>query len=314
MDPVTRGDPESPLLWTRKSTYKLRAALREHGHEIAPRSVYNLLRESGYTLPSNRKSEAGTSHPERNEQFEHIYQQVRGLLAAPQPVISVDAKKKDNRGTFKNHGKESHPTGKAPQVRVYDLLDQERGNAMPYGVDALARDQGWVSVGIRHETAAFAVATIRAWWQQRGKPLYTKAKELYITAEGGGSNGSRGRLWQTELQRLAKALHLTIPVAPCPPGTSKWNKIEPRMFSFIAKNWRGRPLLDRVTVVTLIGNTKTKTGLTITARLDDKRYAKGRKVSDQELRSLNLKRDPFHGEWNYSIVPQTSRNKEVINA
>jgi transposase len=314
VEPVTRGDPESPLLWTSKSTYHLSEALQQQGHQISQRSVYNLLRESGYTLQANRKRDEGASHSDRNGQFEHIYQKVQGFLATRPPVISVDAKKKENLGNFKHAGTEYHRSGKAPQVRVDDFLDQERGKAIPYGVYDLAKDQGWVSVGISHDTAEFAVATIRAWWRQMGKPLYKQATELYITAEGGGSNGSRVRLWKTELQRLANALHLTIHVSHFPPGTSKWNKIEQRMFSFISKNWRGRPLLDSVTVVNLIGNTKTKTGLTITARLDPKRYEKGRRVSDQELRRVNLQRDPFHGEWNYSILPQTPRNTEVINA
>lgn len=314
VEPVTRGDPESPLLWTSKSTYHLSEALQEQGHQISQRSVYNLLRASGYTLQANRKRDEGASHPDRNAQFEYIYQKVQSFLARTQPVISVDAKKKENLGNFKNPGQEYHPTGKAPQVRVYDFPDKALGKAIPYGVYDLAKDQGWVSVGISHDTAEFAVATIRAWWQQMGKPLYKQATELYITADGGGSNGSRVRLWKTELQRLATALHLTIHVSHFPPGTSKWNKIEHRMFSFISKNWRGRPLLDRVTVVNLIGNTKTQTGLTITARLDAKRYEKGRRVSDQALRRVNLRRDPFHGEWNYSIVPQSPRNRKVINA
>jgi transposase len=314
VEPVTRGDPESPLLWTSKSTYHLSEALQQQGHQISQRSVYNLLRESGYTLQANRKRDEGASHPDRNAQFEYIYQKVHGFLARTQPVISVDAKKKENLGNFKNPGQEYHPTGKAPPVRVYDFPDKVLGKAIPYGVYDLAKDQGWVSVGISHDTAEFAVATIRAWWQQMGKPLYKQATELYITADGGGSNGSRVRLWKTELQRLATALHLTIHVSHFPPGTSKWNKIEHRMFSFISKNWRGRPLLDSVTVVNLIGNTKTKTGLTITARLDAKRYEKGRRVSDQTLRRVNLHRDPFHGEWNYSILPQAPRNREVINA
>ena len=314
VEPVTRGDPESPLLWTSKSTYHLSEALQEQGHQISQRSVYNLLRASGYTLQANRKRDEGASHPDRNAQFDYIYQKVRSFLARTQPVISVDAKKKENLGNFKNPGQEYHPTGKAPQVRVYDFPDQALGKAIPYGVYDLAKDQGWVSVGISHDTAEFAVATIRAWWQQMGKPLYKQATELYITADGGGSNGSRVRLWKTELQRLANALHLTIHVSHFPPGTSKWNKIEHRMFSFISKTWRGRPLLDRVTVVNLIGNTKTKTGLTITARLDAKRYEKGRRVSDQALRRVNLQRDPFHGEWNYSILPRSPRNREVINA
>jgi transposase len=314
VEPVTRGDPESPLLWTSKSTYHLSEALQEQGHQISQRSVYNLLRASGYTLQANRKRDEGASHPDRNAQFDYIYQKVRSFLARTQPVISVDAKKKENLGNFKNPGQEYHPTGKAPQVRVYDFSDKALGKAIPYGVYDLAKDQGWVSVGISHDTAEFAVATIRAWWQQMGKPLYQQATELYITADGGGSNGSRVRLWKTELQRLANALHLTIHVSHFPPGTSKWNKIAHRLFSFISKNWRGRPLLDRVTVVNLIGNTKTKTGLTITARLDAKRYEKGRRVSDQALRRVNLQRDPFHGEWNYSILPQSPRNREVINA
>jgi len=276
--------------------------------------VYNLLKESGYTLQSNRKRDEGTSHPDRNAQFEYIYQKVQRFQAATQPVISVDAKKKENLGNFKNSGREYHPSGKAPQVRVYDFLDPEQGKAVPYGVYDLTEDQGWVSVGISHDTAEFAVATIRAWWQQMGKPLYKKATELYITADGGGSNGSRVRLWKTELQRLANDLHLTLHVSHFPPGTSKWNKIEHRMFSFISKNWRGRPLLDRVTVVNLIGNTTTKTGLTIKARLDDTRYAKGRKVSDYDMRLLNINRDPFHGEWNYALAPQAKRNTEIIHA
>jgi transposase len=306
VDPVTRGDPESPLLWTSKSTYHLSEALQQQGHPISQRSVYNLLRESGYTLQANRKRDEGASHPDRNAQFEYIYQKVQCFLATRQPVISVDAKKKENLGNFKNPGLEYHPIGKAPRVRVYDFLDKALGKAIPYGVYDLAKDQGWVSVGISHDTAEFAVATIRTWWQKLGKPLYKHATDLYITADGGGSNGSRVRLWKTELQRLAKALHLTIHVSHFPPGTSKWNKIEHRMFSFISKNWRGRPLLDRVTVVNLIGNTKTKTGLKIMARLDSKRYETGRRVSDQELRRVNLQRDPFHGEWNYSILPHLS--------
>jgi transposase len=303
VDPVTRGDPESPLLWTSKSTYHLSEALQHQGHPISQRSVYNLLRESGYTLQANRKRDEGASHPDRNAQFEYIYQKVQDFLARTQPVISVDAKKKENLGNFKNPGQEYHPTGTAPRVRVYDFADKALGKAIPYGVYDLAKDQGWVSVGISHDTAEFAVATIRAWWRQMGKPLYKHATDLYITADGGGSNGSRVRLWKTELQRLANALHLTIHVSHFPPGTSKWNKIEHRMFSFISKNWRGRPLLDRVTIVNLIGNTKTKTGLTIRARLDTKRYEKGRRVSEQALRHVNLYCDSFHGEWNYSIVP-----------
>jgi transposase len=314
VDPVTRGDPESPLLWTSKSTYNLSAALRQHGHQISQRSVYNLLKERGYTLQSNRKRDEGRSHPDRNEQFDYIYQKMHAFQAATQPVISVDAKKKENLGNFKNPGQEYAPTGKAPQVRVYDFLDPAQGKAIPYGVYDLTEDQGWVSVGISADTAEFAVATIRTWWQQMGKSLYKQATELYITADGGGSNGSRVRLWKTELQRLANDLHLTIHVSHFPPGTSKWNKIEHRLFSFISKNWRGRPLLDGVTVVNLIGNTKTKTGLTLQARLDDRRYEKGRKVSEQEMQLLNISHDPFHGEWNYSLAPQGMIIKKVINA
>src|SRR4029453_5341378 len=304
VEPVTRGDPESPLMWPSKSTYHLGDALQQQGHQISQRSVYNLLRESGYTLQANRKRDEGASHPERNAQFEYIYQKVQCFLATRQPVISVDAKKKENLGNFKNPGLEYHPIGKAPRVRVYDFLDKALGKAIPYGVYDLAKNQGWVSVGISHDTAEFAVATIRPWWQKLGKPLYKHATALYITADGGGSNGSRVRLWKTELQRLAKALHLTIHVSHFPPGTSKWNKIEHRMFSFISKNWRGRPLLDRVTVVNLIGNTKTKTGLTITARLDAKRYEKGRRVSDQALLRVNLHRAQFHVVFIHYLYPR----------
>jgi hypothetical protein len=273
-----------------------------------------LLRESGYTLQANRKRDEGGSHPDRNAQFEYIYQKTQRFLAQTQPVISVDAKKKENLGNFKNPGQEYPPPGKAPRVRVYDFLDKALGKAIPYGVYDLAKDQGWVSVGISHDTAEFAVVTLRAWWRRMGKPLYQHATDLYITADGGGSNGSRVRLWKTELQRLANALHLTIHVSHFPPGTSKWNKIEHRLFSFISKNWRGRPLLDRVTIVNLIGNTKTKSGLTIRARLDTKRYEKGRRVSDQAFRRVNLHCDPFQGEWNYSIAPQSRRNTEVVFA
>lgn len=314
VDPVTRGDPESPLLWTSKSTYHLSEALRQQGQPISPRSVYNLLRQSGYTLHAKRKRDAGASPPERDAQFEYISQKGHRLLATRQPVISVDAKKKENLGNFTNPGQESHPIGKAPRVRVDDCFDKALGKAIPYGGYDLAKEQGWVRVGISHDTAEFAAATIRAWWQKLGKPLYKQATDLYITADGGGSNGSRVRLWKTELQRLATALRLTIHVSHFPPGTSKWNKIEHRLFSFISKNWRGRPLLDSVTVVNLIGNTKTNTGLKITARLDPKRYEKGRRVSDQELRRVNLQPDPFQGDWNYSILPQPLKNTEVINA
>jgi len=303
VDPVTRGDPESPLLWTSKSTYHLSEALQHQGHPISQRSVYNLLRESGYTLQANRKRDEGASHPDRNAQFEYIYHKVQRFLATHQPVISVDAKKKENLGNFKNPGQEYHPRGQAPRVRVYDFVDKALGKAIPYGVYDLAKDQGWVSVGISHDTAEFAVATIRAWWQKLGKPLYKQATDLYITADGGGSNGSRVRLWKTELQRLAKTLHLTIHVSHFPPGTSKWNKIEHRMFCHITKNWRGRPLVSRAVVVNLIANTTTEAGLEIQAALDLNAYKTGVKVSDEELAKVKLKKDPFHGEWNYTISP-----------
>ena len=314
VEPVTRGDPESPLLWTSKSTYHLSEALQQQGHQISQRSVYNLLRESGYTLQANRKRDEGASHPDRNEQFEYIYQKVHGFLATTQPVISVDAKKKENLGNFKNPGKEYHPTGKAPQVRVYDFPDQARGKAIPYGVYDLAKDQGWVSVGISHDTAEFAVATIRAWWQQLGKPLYKQATELYITADGGGSNGSRVRLWKTELQRLANALHLTIHVSHFPPGTSKWNKIEHRMFCHITANWRGKPLESLEVIVSLIGDTNTAAGLRIQAALDAGQYPTGLKVSDAEMKKLRIDRAQFHGEWNYTILPHgdSKSNTKII--
>jgi hypothetical protein len=237
VDPVTRGDAESPLLWPSKSPYHLSEALQQRGHPISQRRVYNLLRGSGYTLQADRKRDEGASHPERDAQFEYIYQKVQRFLATRHPAISVDAKEKENLGNSKNPGQEYHPLGKAPRVRAYDFVDKAPGKALPYGVYDLATDQGWLSVGASHDTAEFAVATLRAWWQELGKPLYKHATDLYITADGGGSNGSRVRLRKTELQRLAKALHLTIHGSHFPPGTSKWNKIEQRMFSFIAKNW-----------------------------------------------------------------------------
>jgi hypothetical protein len=239
---------------------------------------------------------------------------VPAFQAATQPVISVDAKQKEHRGNCKNPGQEDAPPGKAPQGRVDEFLDPAPGQALPYGVSDLTEAQGWGSVGLRAETAAFAVATSRTWWQQRGKPLYKQATELEISAEGGGSNGSRGRLGKTERPRLAHDLHLTLHVSHFPPGTSKWNKLAQRLFSFLSKNWRGRPLLDGVTVVNLSGNTKTKTGLTLQARLADRRYEKGRKVSEQEMQLLTISRDPFQGEWNYSLAPQGMRIKKVINA
>lgn len=304
VEPVSRGDPESPLRWTCKSTYKLSEELQNQGHQICQRSVCSRLQELGYSLQAPRKTQEGTQeHPDRNAQFEYINEKVKAFQHQNQPVISVDTKKKEKLGNFKNPGKEYHQKGHPPEVNVYDFLDKRKGKAVPYGVYDMTHDKGWVNVGISHDTAEFAVESIRSWWQQMGKALYPEAMELLITADCGGSNGYRLRLWKVELQKLATELTLTIHVSHFPPGTSKWNKIEHRLFSFISKNWRGRTLIDRATVVNLISHTKTKTGLEVKARLDERGYQKGIKVSDKELAAVNLQRDEFHGEWNYKIRP-----------
>ena len=304
VEPVTRGDPESPLRWTCKSVRKLAEELRKGGHEVSHRVVAEQLTALGYSLQANRKTLEGASHPDRNAQFEHINTTVHAQLTAQQPVISVDTKKKELVGNFKNGGRERRPKGEPEPVRVHDFVLPERGRATPYGVYDLAQNAGWVSVGVDHDTASFAVATIRQWWHSMGRAAYPKARRLLITADGGGSNGSRVRLWKLELQHLADELGFPIAVCHLPPGTSKWNKIEHRLFSFISQNWRGKPLVSHEVIVNLIAATTTKKGLTIRCALDQNQYPAGRKVSDQELKAINITRDDFHGEWNYTISPK----------
>lgn len=303
IDPATRGDPESPLRWTCKSTYHLADALQQQGHAISQRSICRLLAAQGYSLQSNRKTEEGADHPDRDAQFQFIYRQVKRFQRAEQPVISVDAKKKENVGNFARSGREWEAKGQPRKVNVHDFRSKGEAKVNPYGVYDPTWDQGWVNVGISHDTAQFAVASIRGWWRKLGQEQYATANQLLINADAGGSNGYRTRLWKVELQKLADESGLTIQVCHFPPGTSKWNKIEHRLFSFISKNWRGRPLDSLATVVNLISNTKTRTGLFVEASLDYTSYEKGIKVSDEQMEQLNLKRDKFHGEWNYCLVP-----------
>ena len=303
LEPHTRGDPESPLRWTSKSVRKLAAELKKMSHQTSHRMVANLLREMDYSLQANRKTTEGKQHPDRDAQFKYINRKAKKHQKMGQPVISVDTKKKELVGDFKNAGQEWRPKGSPEKVRVHDFKIKELGKVSPYGVYDLTRNNGWVSVGIDHDTAAFAVATIDRWWQKMGRRSYPKPTHLLITADGGGSNSSRSRLWKVELQKLANRTGLTISVCHFPPGTSKWNKIEHRMFSFITKNWRGKPLVDRATIVSLIGSTTTEEGLEICCELDTCDYPKGIKVPDSELSYVKLKRHKFHGDWNYTISP-----------
>jgi hypothetical protein len=304
IDPLTRGDPQSPLRWTCKSTYHLATALQQQGHVISQPTVYRLLVTLGYSLQSNRKSEEGADHPDRDAQFQFIYRLVKRFQRQGQPVISVDTKKKENVGNFAQGGQEWEPKGQPQKVKAHDFRAKGEAKVNPYGVYDQTEDVGWVNVGISHDTAQFAVASIRGWWQKLGQERYPAAEDLLITADAGGSNGYRTRLWKRELQKLADEMQLTIWVCHFPPGTSKWNKIEHRLFSFISKNWRGRPLDSLATVVNLICNTKTQTGLYVEASLDYASYEKGLKVSKEEMEQLNLKRDKFHGEWNYRLIPR----------
>ena len=304
VEPTTRGDPQSPLRWTSKSVRKLAAALRGLGHRVSHQWVAETLRDLGYSLQGNRKTREGSGHPDRDAQFAHINATAEYFLAAGEPVISVDTKKKEPVGDFKNGGREWQPTGAPEEVRVHDFVLPELGRVSPYGVYDLAANAGWVSVGIDHDTATFAVATIRRWWYGAGRARYPGARRLLITADGGGSNGSRVRLWKWELQRLADETGLTISVCHFPPGTSKWNKIEHRLFSFISQNWRGKPLTSYAVILSLIAATTTTTGLTVESSLDTNRYPPGREVSDAEMATLRLQRDEFHGEWNYTIAPR----------
>ena len=303
VEPDSRGDPQSPLRWTCKSTRRLAQELNDQGYVVSHRLVADLLQELGYSLQGNRKSKEGASHPDRNAQFEHIRRKVTEWIRRGQPAVSVDTKKKELVGDFKNNGRQWRPAGHPEKVRVHDFPDPQLGKAIPYGVYDLARNAGWVSVGIDHDTAAFAVNTIRRWWTSTGRVDYPKAKALLIMADSGGSHGARVRLWKWELHRLACETGLTIHVCHLPPGTSKWNKIEHRLFSFISRNWQGQPLLTHATIVNLIANTRTATGLKVRCVLDRKRYPKGVIVSDEQMAKIRLYPDAFHGDWNYTIRP-----------
>jgi DNA-binding phage protein len=305
VDPVTRGDPMSLLRWTCKSAAKLAAALQAQGHAVSERTVNRLLHDLGYSLQSNRKTLEGCHHPDRDAQFQYINRRAKVFQKQGQPVVSVDTKKKELVGQYRNDGQEWHRQGQPEEVNVHDFPDKVLGKIIPYGVYDEATNTGWVSVGVDHDTAEFAAETVRRWWRHMGSKVYPKAKRILITADGGGSNGSRCRLWKVELQRFADESGLGISVCHFPPGTSKWNKIEHRMFCHITENWRGRPLVSREVVVNLIGHTTTKTGLTIRSELDENIYPTGREVTDQQMESLAIKRDKFHGEWNYTIRPKT---------
>jgi hypothetical protein len=304
IEPSTRGDPESPLRWTCKSTRNLADELTRQNHPVRPRTVARLLRKAEYSLQGNRKTREGSSHPDRNAQFEFINSSVQRFMNRGQPVISVDAKKKEKVGDFKNGGQEWFPQGAPEEVRVYDFLIKSLGKATPYGVYDLLQNQGWVSVGIDHDTAPFAVNSIRRWWNEMGEQRFPHARELLITADGGGSNSHRSRLWKVSLQDLADELGLRLFVCHFPPGTSKWNKIEHRLFSFITKNWRARPLVSLEVIVNLIASTTTQTGLIVKAALDTNCYPTKIKVTDEQLGGLHLKPHDFHGEWNYTLSPR----------
>ena len=304
VEPTARGDPESPLRWTCKGVRRLASALRKRGFRVGRQKVSELLGELGYSLQGNRKTQEGGAHPDRNAQFEHIGRRTRAFLRAGNPVISVDTKKKELVGNYKNGGREWRPKGKPADVKVHDFVDKNLGRAIPCGVFDLAANAGWVSVGCDHDTAEFAVATIRAWWRHMGRKRYPRARRLLITADGGGSNASRSRSWKASLQDLADELGLTIVVCHFPPGTSTWNKIEHRLFSWIGINWRGEPLTSHEVIVKLIGGTTNDSGLKVRAKLDRRRYPAGRKVPKEQWERLRLRPDRFHGEWNYTIRPR----------
>lgn len=304
VDPESRGDPESPLRWSCKSTYKLAEQLSLQGYSISHSQVAQLLSALKDSLQSNKKTKEGSHHPDRDQQFGHINETVKAFQSREQAVISVDTKKKENLGEYKNAGREYRPIKQPVEVNVHDFPNKELGKVLPYGIYELNENKGWVSLGVNNDTAEFAVNAIREWIQQVGKPRYPEMDSLLITADCGGSNGYRLRLWKRKLQILANEKNLSIRVCHYPPGTSKWNKIEHRMFSVISKNWRGKPLINRQTVIDLIGNTTTKVGLEIKVVLDEKLYQKGIQVTDEEMETLNIHKDTFHGEWNYTISPQ----------
>ncbi len=303
VESMTRGDPMSPLCWTCKSTRRLSQELRDLGHRVGRTTVHELLEHLGYSLQSNRKTKEGESHPDRDAQFEYINRQTKLFQRLGQPVVSVDTKKKELVGDFKNGGREWRPKGEPEQVRVHDFLDPALGKAIPYGVYDLAANRGWVGVGVDHDTAEFAVTTLRRWWSMMGRPLYPHAAELLVMADSGGSNGSRNRLWKVMLATMARETGLRIKVCHFPPGTSKWNKIEHRMFCHITQNWRGRPLVSHEVIVNLIDSTTSK-GLEIRAELDKEAYPKGKKVTDEELSRVKIQRARFHGDWNYTVLPE----------
>jgi hypothetical protein len=303
IEPETLGDPESPLRWVCKSTRTLAAQLTRQKHPISHEKVAQLLRDQNYSLQSNRKTEEGADHPDRNAQFRHINAQVKRALATGMPVISVDTKKKELLGNYDNGGKQWLPAKNPIKVNGHDFPSPDVPRAYPYGIYDLARNTGFVNVGTDHDTGAFAVASIRGWWRSEGRSLYSQAQVLLITADGGGSNGARLRLWKLELQKFADETGLSISVCHFPPGTSKWNKVEHRLFSFISSNWRGEPLRDYETIVNLISRTTTAKGLQVTCRLDRRKYPTGRKVTNEEIKRVNLQRNKFHGEWNYTIHP-----------
>ena len=305
VDPATRGHPESPLRWTCKSTGTLAQELQRQNHPVSDRTVAAMLKAAGYSLQANRKTREGSSHEDRNAQFEHISRRVLAFQKQGEPVVSIDTKKKELVGEFKNAGQEWEPQGKPVEVKVHDFPEKKLGKAIPYGVYDLASNEGWVSVGIDHDTAQFATASVRRWWQEMGETRFPRATKLMITADGGGSNGSRNRLWKIALQALADELGLRLEICHFPPGTSKWNKIEHRLFSFITKNWRGRPLTSYQVIVNLIAHTTTKAGLVVRAALDTHHYETGIVVSDEELARIKILPAQFHGEWNYAICPKT---------
>jgi len=304
IEPTSRGDPESPLRWTCRSVRNLSDELKAQGYRVCHNVVAEVLRDLGYSLQANQKTVEGGTHPDRNAQFEHINEKVRAFQAKRQPVISVDTKKKELVGDFKNIGREWRRKGDPSKVRVHDFPIPGLGKAAPYGVYDVTENVGWVSVGVDHDTAAFAVESIRRWWNLMGRPTYPDATELLITADGGGSNGSRVRLWKAEIQKLATEAGLSISISHLPPGTSKWNKIEHRLFSFISQNWRGKPLVSYEVIVSLIAATTTNEGLRVECGLDTNHYPKGIEVSEEEIASLSLEKAPFHGDWNYTILPK----------
>jgi hypothetical protein len=303
VEPTARGEPDSPLRWTIRSTRVLARTLKDQAHAVSHATVAALLKDAGFSLQANRKTREGKSHPDRNSQFEYINQLVKRFQRRGQPVISVDTKKKELVGDFKRGGREYCPRGRPVEVRVHDFADKDLGKAIPYGVYDLANNEGWVSVGITHDTAEFATATIQRWWGEMGHVRFPNGTELLVTADAGGSNGARTRLWKVALQELADATGLTLTVCHFPPGTSKWNKIEHRLFSFITHNWRGKPLITIQAIVELIGNTRTTTGLVVKAALDPNEYTPGKKVSKDELNRVRLRPHNFHGDWNYTIRP-----------